>query len=308
MSRRACRGRDPPYAVVDGRLLGNATVAVTGRGPSGSPSAATRTRRARAVGHVSQDRRRQLACSGMIRRTSPIKRRQHARQVRPDREERPLSLEPARDQRPRHRLQRGLQQQGRRHDRGVRSVQKNGATDLVVTADELEASRRPAKKIAAKKTPPRRPLRRADTAQPLRPRVPPVEVPAQPPTLSGVAIPAFGYNGAQRGPFGPVASRSVGTNASGRGHTRPAGRRGSRRGSFSSTSPAERYSAFSFLDKVPPALGRVVLARGAVWGAQRANPVYGARYRHLTRRDTNKLTRPRPRQRSPRRSCVTCTP
>ncbi len=28
----------------------------------------------------------------------------------------------------------------------------------------------------------------------------------------------------------------------------------------------------------------------AVWGAQRANPVYRARYRHLTGRDTNKLT------------------
>lgn len=36
---------------------------------------------------------------------------------------------------------------------GVRSVQKNGATDVVVTPDELEASRRPAKKTAAKKTP-----------------------------------------------------------------------------------------------------------------------------------------------------------
>jgi transposase len=28
----------------------------------------------------------------------------------------------------------------------------------------------------------------------------------------------------------------------------------------------------------------------AVWGAQRANPVYAARYRHLTSRDKNKLT------------------
>jgi transposase len=28
----------------------------------------------------------------------------------------------------------------------------------------------------------------------------------------------------------------------------------------------------------------------AVWGAQRANPVYGARYRHLTSREHNKLT------------------
>ncbi|WUI72245.1 IS110 family transposase [Nocardia sp. NBC_00403] len=28
----------------------------------------------------------------------------------------------------------------------------------------------------------------------------------------------------------------------------------------------------------------------AVWGAQRANPVYAARYQHLTSRDDNKLT------------------
>ena len=28
----------------------------------------------------------------------------------------------------------------------------------------------------------------------------------------------------------------------------------------------------------------------AVWGAQRANPVYGARYQHLTSREDNKLT------------------
>ena len=28
----------------------------------------------------------------------------------------------------------------------------------------------------------------------------------------------------------------------------------------------------------------------AVWGAQRANPVYGARYQHLTGREQNKLT------------------
>ena len=28
----------------------------------------------------------------------------------------------------------------------------------------------------------------------------------------------------------------------------------------------------------------------AVWGAQRANPVYGARYQHLTSREHNKLT------------------
>jgi transposase len=32
-----------------------------------------------------------------------------------------------------------------------------------------------------------------------------------------------------------------------------------------------------------------VAAWRAVWGAQRANPVYGARYRHLTTRDHNKL-------------------
>jgi transposase len=33
-----------------------------------------------------------------------------------------------------------------------------------------------------------------------------------------------------------------------------------------------------------------VAAWRAVWGAQRANPVYGARYRHLTTREHNKLT------------------
>ena len=32
-----------------------------------------------------------------------------------------------------------------------------------------------------------------------------------------------------------------------------------------------------------------VAAWRAVWGAQRANPVYGARYRHLTTREHNKL-------------------
>ena len=75
---------------------------------------------------------------------------------------------------------------------GVRSVQKNGATDVVVTADELEASRRQRRRPPRRRHPPRRPLRRADTAQPLRPRVPPVGVPAQQPTLSGVAIPVIG--------------------------------------------------------------------------------------------------------------------
>jgi transposase len=33
----------------------------------------------------------------------------------------------------------------------------------------------------------------------------------------------------------------------------------------------------------------------AVWGAQRANPVYGARYQHLTSREAGKLTLPRRR-------------
>lgn len=46
----------------------------------------------------------------------------------------------------------------------------------------------------------------------------------------------------------------------------------------------------------------------AVWGAQRANPVYGARYRHLTTREHNKLRRPRPRPSSPPRSCGTSMP
>ena len=36
---------------------------------------------------------------------------------------------------------------------GIRSVQKNGATAVVITADEFEASRRPTTKTAAKKTP-----------------------------------------------------------------------------------------------------------------------------------------------------------
>jgi len=31
-------------------------------------------------------------------------------------------------------------------------------------------------------------------------------------------------------------------------------------------------------------------AWGAAWGAQRGNPVYAARYRHLTAREQNKLT------------------
>jgi transposase len=38
-----------------------------------------------------------------------------------------------------------------------------------------------------------------------------------------------------------------------------------------------------------------VAAWRAVWGAQRANPVYGARYRHLTSREHNKLN-PKPRR------------
>jgi Transposase IS116/IS110/IS902 family len=46
----------------------------------------------------------------------------------------------------------------------------------------------------------------------------------------------------------------------------------------------------------------------AAWGAQRANPVYAARYRHLTTREHNKLRPPRPKPSSPRRSCGTCTP
>jgi transposase len=35
--------------------------------------------------------------------------------------------------------------------------------------------------------------------------------------------------------------------------------------------------------------GLRLAARRAVWGAQRANPVYAARYRHLTTRENNKL-------------------
>ena len=46
----------------------------------------------------------------------------------------------------------------------------------------------------------------------------------------------------------------------------------------------------------------------AVWGAQRANPVYAARYRHLTTREPTSCDPPRPRPSSPRRSCATCTP
>jgi transposase len=46
----------------------------------------------------------------------------------------------------------------------------------------------------------------------------------------------------------------------------------------------------------------------AVWGAQRANPVYAARYCHLTSRGHNRVRPPRPRPSSPRRSSGTCTP
>ena len=46
----------------------------------------------------------------------------------------------------------------------------------------------------------------------------------------------------------------------------------------------------------------------AVSGAQRANPVYAARYRHLTSREHTSCGPPRPRPSSPPRSCVTCTP
>jgi transposase len=35
--------------------------------------------------------------------------------------------------------------------------------------------------------------------------------------------------------------------------------------------------------------GLLLAAWRAVWGAQRANPVYAARYRHLTSREHNKL-------------------
>jgi transposase len=33
----------------------------------------------------------------------------------------------------------------------------------------------------------------------------------------------------------------------------------------------------------------------AVWGTQRGNPVYAARYQHLTKRETNRLTATQPR-------------
>lgn len=36
---------------------------------------------------------------------------------------------------------------------GIRSVQKNGATDVIVTAEELATSRTPVKKAAARKAP-----------------------------------------------------------------------------------------------------------------------------------------------------------
>jgi hypothetical protein len=46
----------------------------------------------------------------------------------------------------------------------------------------------------------------------------------------------------------------------------------------------------------------------AAWGARHANPVYQARYQHLTTRADNPLRPPRPRPPSPPRSCGTCTP
>lgn len=46
----------------------------------------------------------------------------------------------------------------------------------------------------------------------------------------------------------------------------------------------------------------------AVWGTQRANPVYAARYQHLTSRQDNKLAPTQAQPRSPRPSCGTCTP
>ncbi|MFC0112358.1 IS110 family transposase [Kibdelosporangium aridum] len=46
----------------------------------------------------------------------------------------------------------------------------------------------------------------------------------------------------------------------------------------------------------------------AVWGAQRNNPVYAARYQHLTSLQDNKLTLPKPKPQSQRPSCATCTP
>src|SRR5438876_10068303 len=40
----------------------------------------------------------------------------------------------------------------------------------------------------------------------------------------------------------------------------------------------------------PARSGLRLAAWRAVWGAQRANPVYAARFTHLTKRETNKLT------------------
>jgi Transposase IS116/IS110/IS902 family len=45
----------------------------------------------------------------------------------------------------------------------------------------------------------------------------------------------------------------------------------------------------------------------AVWGAQRANPVYRARYQHLTSRDQNKLTPTQAQTIIAARSCGSCT-
>ena len=46
----------------------------------------------------------------------------------------------------------------------------------------------------------------------------------------------------------------------------------------------------------------------AVWGVVQNNPVYAARYRHLTTRETNKLKRPKPKPSLLPRSCASFTP
>jgi hypothetical protein len=43
-----------------------------------------------------------------------------------------------------------------------------------------------------------------------------------------------------------------------------------------------------------------------VWGTQRGNTVYAARYRHLTSREQNKLTATQAQTSSPPRSCDNC--
>jgi len=53
------------------------------------------------------------------------------------------------------------------------------------------------------------------------------------------------------------------------------------------TTPVEVHDRVLLTEATP--FVRVAAWR-AVWGAQRANPVYGARYRHLTTRKANKLT------------------